>query len=292
MPAVSVIIPTRNRHSLLPRSLGSALEQTFQDIEIIVVDDNIPEKRIRKDPALKPYLDRPQVRVIEHDTPRNASTARNCGLAAARSEWVTFLDDDDAYEPRKVELQWKAATESGLPVGVCGVTFFLKNRLRVRVNPQSQIPRDAMLMAPFIHAPSLFCRRDDRLRYDETLFAGEDSHFLYRTIEFYKVARVFNVAESLMCIYPQVGPRVNLNAEAWLKANMAIYHEFAQSYAPNDARLFLARAELQDAKLRGGPLTLMRKSLSVLKAGGMKESRLVINTFLFKFPLTRRLVVS
>jgi glycosyltransferase involved in cell wall biosynthesis len=292
MPAVSVIIPTRNRHHLLPRSLGSALEQTFQDLEIIVVDDNIPEKRIRKDPALKPLLERPQVRVIEHDTPRNAATARNCGVAAARGEWVTFLDDDDAYEPRKVEAQWKMATETGLPVGLCGVTFFLKNRQRVRVNPLPAIPRQAMLMAPFIHAPSLFCRRDDHLRYDENLFAGEDAHFLYRTLDFYRVDRVFNVPDSLMRIYPQIGPRVNLNAEAWWKANMAIYNDFAASYGAKDAALFLARAELQNAKLRGGFLDVARKSLRVLKAGGSSEARLVLNTILFKIPWTRPLVVS
>ena len=66
MPAISVIVPTRNRNHLLPRSLGSLLSQTFQDIEILVVDDNPVEKRIRKDSALESLLANSKIRVLEH----------------------------------------------------------------------------------------------------------------------------------------------------------------------------------------------------------------------------------
>lgn len=291
MPAISVIIPTRNRNHLLPRSLGSLLSQTFQDIEILVVDDNAVDKRILKNPALESLLANPKIRVLEHDSPKNASAARNFGLEAAQGEWIGLLDDDDAYEPQKLEFQWRRARETKLPIGLCGVTYNLRNRRRLRGNSQWLIPRREMLLAPCCPA-SVFFHNDGCVRYDETLFAGEDAHFLFRLIHHFDVGAVFNVPESLIQVYPQVGQRVNVNAEALFQTNMAIYRDFANYYGDKAANVFLAHAQLQDAKFRGGYLTTVRRALDVVRCGGFCEWRLVANTFLYKIPFTRPFVVS
>ena len=99
-PAISIIIPTHNRPHLLPRAVQSALNQTHQDLEIIVVDDASREAvQLPEDPRL---------RVIRLEQGVGGAGARNVGTQAARGRWVTYLDDDDCLLPHMVEVSLAA----------------------------------------------------------------------------------------------------------------------------------------------------------------------------------------
>jgi GT2 family glycosyltransferase len=92
---LSIVIPTHNRPSLLPRALRSALASCPDDGEIIVVDD-------ASDPPAAGGLANladPRLRLIVNPGPHGASAARNFGVAAARGDLVLFLDDDDELLP-------------------------------------------------------------------------------------------------------------------------------------------------------------------------------------------------
>jgi GT2 family glycosyltransferase len=106
---VAVVIPTRDRWSLLSHTaLRAALDQRDVDHELIVVDDGSTDgthDRLAE-------LDDPRLRVVRHDRPRGVSRARNAGIAAARAEWVAFLDDDDVWSPYKLRMQLDAARAS------------------------------------------------------------------------------------------------------------------------------------------------------------------------------------
>lgn len=99
MPSVSVIISTYNRAGRLDQALKSVLAQTYRDFEIIVVDDGSTDHT--RDTVGK-YAG--QVRYIYQENAGHAS-AKNAGVAAARGEYIAFLDDDDVWLPRKLELQ-------------------------------------------------------------------------------------------------------------------------------------------------------------------------------------------
>jgi glycosyltransferase involved in cell wall biosynthesis len=108
-PAVSVVIPTRNRWDLLPRrGLRAALNQTGVSLEILVVDDG-SEKRA---PALE-SLALANVSVIEANRHVGLAAARNIGIDLARGEWIAFLDDDDLWAPRKLRFLIEALQSSG-----------------------------------------------------------------------------------------------------------------------------------------------------------------------------------
>jgi glycosyltransferase involved in cell wall biosynthesis len=104
-PDVSVVIPTRNRWPLLRTALASALRQEDTRLEVIVVDDGSTDDTSRE----LARMDGSEVRVVRHELPLGAARARNAGIAAARSEWVAFLDDDDWWAPRKLRNQLDAA---------------------------------------------------------------------------------------------------------------------------------------------------------------------------------------
>jgi glycosyltransferase involved in cell wall biosynthesis len=104
-PLVSVVIPTRNRARLVGRAIESVLAQTYGHIELIVVVDG-------PDPVTVERLQRfaaPNLRVVEHETSLGAAASRNTGIALANGSWIAFLDDDDLWEPTKLELQIAAA---------------------------------------------------------------------------------------------------------------------------------------------------------------------------------------
>ena len=98
---VSVVIPAYNRVNLLPRAVSSALSQTHQDLEVLVVDDASAED-IRG--ILSTYHD---PRLIYHRLDKNqgSSAARNWGIANAKGRYVAFLDSDDEWRPTKLEAQ-------------------------------------------------------------------------------------------------------------------------------------------------------------------------------------------
>lgn len=96
---VSVIIPTYNRGALIVEAIESVLAQTFQDLEIIVVDDGSTDDTLER---LEPY--RSAISIVKTDH-GGAAHARNAGLSAAKGKYVAFLDSDDRYLPHKLALQ-------------------------------------------------------------------------------------------------------------------------------------------------------------------------------------------
>ncbi len=93
-PFVSVIIPVYNCADFLGQAIDSVLNQTFMDLEIIVVDDGSTD---RTPEVSAQYSD--HVTYIRQPNGGNAA-ARNRGVAAARGRWLCFLDADDLWEPR------------------------------------------------------------------------------------------------------------------------------------------------------------------------------------------------
>lgn len=101
MPKVSVIIPTYNRATFLQAAVESVLRQTFQDFEVIVVDD---ASRDRTAEVIESFTDA-RIRYIRHDINKGQGVTRNAGIKHASGEYIALLDDDDEWLPEKLEKQ-------------------------------------------------------------------------------------------------------------------------------------------------------------------------------------------
>ena len=112
MPKVSVIIPTYNREEYVHHAIDSVLLQTFVDYEIIVVDDGSTDNTRE---VLGEYINSEKIIYIYQDN-AGVSVARNIGINNAKSKWITFLDSDDVWYPRKLEFQMKVAEENNASV--------------------------------------------------------------------------------------------------------------------------------------------------------------------------------
>jgi glycosyltransferase involved in cell wall biosynthesis len=101
MPAISVVIPTRNRAALLGRAIASVLDQTFRDFEIIVADDGSTDSTAQRVQSLPER----RIRYCAHPAARGEAAAANLGIARASGEYIAFLHDDDVWRPAKLEQQ-------------------------------------------------------------------------------------------------------------------------------------------------------------------------------------------
>ncbi|WNH10250.1 glycosyltransferase family 2 protein [Thalassobellus suaedae] len=145
MNSVSVIIPTYKRSKRLSQAIDSVLKQTYKNIEIIVVDDN-GINRFQKDTkeVLKPYIEKNQINYICHNTNLGGCKARNTGAFAAKGEYISFLDDDDFYEPSKIEEQINFI-ENNKKLDACICSMYRIDENNVKIESRENIARGKTL---------------------------------------------------------------------------------------------------------------------------------------------------
>ena len=103
MPQVSVIMPVYNGEMYLAEGIDSILEQTFEDFELIIVDDCSTDGSAA---ILRDYASRDErIRLIQHNRNRGSASARNSGIAASRGEFIAAMDCDDISLPQRLEKQ-------------------------------------------------------------------------------------------------------------------------------------------------------------------------------------------
>lgn len=117
---VSVVIPTYNRAGLMERAVKSVLQQTFKDLEVIIVDDASTDDtgdRIKSLQKIE-YC----IHNFRHDKNRGAQAARNTGIRNAKGEYIAFLDSDNEWLPSKLEKQMTLFSQNSGSIGVvyCG----------------------------------------------------------------------------------------------------------------------------------------------------------------------------
>ncbi|WP_135470560.1 glycosyltransferase family 2 protein [Crenalkalicoccus roseus] len=271
MPEVSVVVPTYNRAATILRAVGSALAQTHCDLEVVVVDDGGGDDT----PALLAGLGDPRLRLERHARNRGAAAARNTGIAAARGAFIAFLDSDDAWLPRKLEVQLAALRRAAPEEAVSchGVRMHLLDHGIEREQPLEpagdwflRLARDCDLSP----GTTLLARREafDRIGpLDESLPRFEDWDWLLR----YAAAggRVLALRETLAHVWNRrgrLGEQHELSARRFLAKHAAlharlpsglrraaecdIWLQVSGTYAFQGRRLDAARIALRAARRR------------------------------------------
>jgi glycosyltransferase involved in cell wall biosynthesis len=113
---ISVIIPTYNRASCVLRAIESAANQTYPDLEIVVVDDGSTDGTAS---LIQAHACRRALHFIEGSGNQGAPAARNRAISICAGRWVAFLDSDDIWHPRKLQRQVEALMAAGAEFGAC-----------------------------------------------------------------------------------------------------------------------------------------------------------------------------
>ncbi len=120
MPTISIIVPVYRVEDYLGRCIDSILSQSYEDYELILVDDGSPDRcgEICEEHAKNDS----RIRVI-HKENGGLSSARNAGLVCATGSFVTFCDSDDYWQPDWLEWLYSAATKQNADMANGGLTF-------------------------------------------------------------------------------------------------------------------------------------------------------------------------
>ncbi|UDL07030.1 glycosyltransferase family 2 protein [Marinobacter sp. CA1] len=113
MPAISVVMPIYNVEAFVAQAVQSVLDQTFEDFELIIVNDCSPDASVS---ICRRFHD-PRIKIVEHKMNRGLAAARNTGILSARGHYMAFLDSDDFWHPHKLEKH-KAHLDANPGVGV------------------------------------------------------------------------------------------------------------------------------------------------------------------------------
>jgi glycosyltransferase involved in cell wall biosynthesis len=258
MQSISVIIPTYRRHSLLQRSVASALSQTVQPLEILVIDDASPDG---PPPACGVLAD-PRVRIVARPVNGGGSAARNTGIDLAAGELVAFLDADDEWQPSKLERQCVALQLSARPRrSLCYTNVAIYNpRLPVRLwnsrgCAQDEDAGEYLLVArqavqtSSIVLPTALARE---VRFDERLRRHQDWDFVMRARSTTQIELVY-VSEALVK-YHELSDGANVSAQKtarhsvqWLRSGEHLFSPTAKIWF--EAEHILPRLTWADRRL-------------------------------------------
>lgn len=193
---VSVIIPVYNRENMLEECVASVQNQSYQNWEVLLIDDGSTDGT----KSICCCLKEKDSRIIFLETPHSGvSAARNKGLKEARGEYLFFLDSDDVIHPRLLETLKEGMQKTGAAIAGSCVLSVPQNNWRKVPELIAQYPdlgetcflncEDALYAAFRENTPvnmigGVMMRRDliEGTRFSEELFIGEDFWFIYENL--------------------------------------------------------------------------------------------------------------
>jgi glycosyltransferase involved in cell wall biosynthesis len=297
MPRLTIIIPTYDRARMLGRAVESALAQTMDDLEVLVVDDGSPRA-----PNLPPD---PRLRLLRSGHNRGHAAARNSGLRECRSQWVTFVDDDDELLPHMVKVSLAASAASRLPPPV-GVLSGIETVDRAGRALPARLPptlaRGAFFSLEaeqkgrsFLTKQTLVVERDVLLSlggFDESLRTRVHTDLFLRLNP---VCSLQGVDEITYRRHLHAGDQLSRNAELRqesFRRLVAKHRTLLRSKPEGFARMLAEHARMSlrtgryDAAMRAmltalryAPLSIVRLVASLLSpAGGVRDARQKVRT--------------
>lgn len=206
---VSVVIPTYKRPDMLERAIRSVLNQTYKNIEIIIVDDNGCGSEMQRETEKVASRFGTSITYLVHENNKGGSAARNTGWKKASGEYITFLDDDDEISATKIEKQVARLENLDESYGACYTAYhvLMQNGAvqKSGTTREGNVYLQALARTFYMGSGSnLLIRKKmvDRINgYDEEFKRNQDIEFMARLFEFCKVAFV---DEDLLTIHMEV----------------------------------------------------------------------------------------
>ncbi|GEM_PF-5459380 len=190
MANVSVIIPTYNRTSELIRAVHSVLQQSYQDFEIIVIDDC---STLEMSDTWKALSDQ-RIQIVVNESNLTAGPSRNKGAFLASGRFIAFLDSDDTWASNHLQLRLDAFEGDASIDGFYGASTLYEDNTAVVTSQVHSIRKtdsmlDYLLSGRLMAStPSIMVKREAFLnvKFDESLVHHEDYNFLIRFHEKYQ----------------------------------------------------------------------------------------------------------
>ncbi|MFQ5981414.1 MAG: glycosyltransferase family 2 protein [Candidatus Heimdallarchaeota archaeon] len=234
---VSIVLPTHNRGHLISRAIKSILRQTYDNFEVIIVDDGSIDNT---EPVVLSFNDS-RIRYLRRNENLGGSSARNMGIKASKGKFIAFLDSDDIWLPQKLERQMRIFEESSPKVGVvyCEWAQFKGEKLRGHRYIKKKVREgDIHKLIDnydfFIPTPTILLRKSCLEKtglFDERFRAQEDFDLLIRLSRHYH----FRYIKTPLVIQYHTGV---LRYKARVKTNFLLLKKYPHLFENNKGFLF------------------------------------------------------
>lgn len=216
---VSVIIPTYNRANLIERSARSVLNQTYKDLELIIVDDGSTDNT---EQVVKAINDTRLVYVKQKNT--GACAARNNGINLASGEYIAFHDSDDVWHSDKLEKQIKILKETEADLVFCSMYKIEDGKKVGLIGDRFPIGFFPASGLPFGISTQTLCAKSKvfkTLHFDEKMPRIQDFEILLRISKEFKM---YYLEEPLVDYYMQ-SDSISKSPEKLIKAYKIIFEK-------------------------------------------------------------------
>jgi len=194
---ISIIIPTFNKANFLPKAIQSVFNQTYQNFELIVVDDGSTDNT--KEVVKKFQTKDKRIKYFFQENSGGAAKPKNVGIKNASGEYIAILDADDEWLSEKLELQLKLLEDQRLDfVGCYSLVIDAQNNFKsIYIIPNYKNVLDNILMRDYMGSGSSMMYRKDIFDksglFDENLKTAQDWEMRIRLAQEYKFAPVEKV---------------------------------------------------------------------------------------------------
>ena len=231
MAKVSVIIPTHNRAELLCFTVKSVMNQTFQDFEIIIVDDASTDNT---EEIVNSLRDK-RIKYIRHETNKGEAGTRNTGVQNGKGEYIAWLDDDDEWLPDKLQRQVAILDHSPKEVGgvytgrvnVDGTTGRILSR--TLASKRGNLFSELLYHGYYLCVSSLMLRKSCFEKtgwFDESIPYGLDHDMWVRIAKEFQ----FECIEEPLTKYRIHEKRLSTNFDRVIKGKEKILEKYDQGY--------------------------------------------------------------
>ena len=225
MPLVSVIIPTYKRPTLLVRAIKSVIQQTYKNIEIIIVDDESKDSTKGVVEQLQKYSPHINIIYLSNKTSRGACFSRNKAINFANGEFITGLDDDDEFNSNRIEILLKEYDDRF--AFICS-DILVQKKDAVKILKSKDIITFSDLLWTNIVGSQVLVRRERLLEhlYDETLISAQDYDLWLRLVKEYGNAKRISIPLYIQHTEHD-SPRISGSKER-VKGYFMVYLKFKQ----------------------------------------------------------------
>ena len=213
VPEVSIIIPAYNVEKYIGRTLEKVLYQTFQNFEVLIVNDGSTD---RTEAIIRSYLSDPRFKLISQEN-HGVSYARNIGMELAVGKFICFLDGDDYWDHRFLELMYSKIKETGTDICYTG---FYETRGKEIINDWKYEWVEAQILMDFLIRKTclwigavmfnLWFLKQNKIKFALGCAVGEDQEFIIRALTLGKA-----VAVKANLVYKTIRPE---SASEWFNA--------------------------------------------------------------------------
>jgi glycosyltransferase involved in cell wall biosynthesis len=231
-PLVTCIIPTKNRPQLVSRAIKSVLRQSYEKIEIIVIDDstNTDTRQTLAEFGSK-------IIYIKNDLSKGAPYSRNIGLREAKGEIISFLDDDDIWVQQKIESQLKLIPR--YPIISCNYTTLI-NRKKNYIRRPELVTYESMLYYNYLGSCSCVMVAADAIVgcfFDENITLGQDWDMWLSIMKKNGIKQAANVDRYLVDYNSGEHSRISNRVEP-MPVLLSIYNKYRDEHSVFTTKMF------------------------------------------------------